>query len=582
MRTGIAGRLLIAHLILSVVVLAVVEFTLSPMLGKELDRQLEARLHQAARALAAELAEGESPQQAATVVARATGFRLSVIGHDGSLIGDSAVPTSELAQAGPHGQRREVQEARNRRYGSEIRESATTGIPTHYVAVPASDDRIARAAADRRDVQASMDAVHRSLSLAVAIGLLLALCLGAAITWIANRSVQQLTSAARRMAEGDLRDLHVPRGPGELGDIAAALERLASQLAEQLGKLTAERDLLDAVLAAMEEAVMVLRPDGRLLLANGAASHFLSLPRSAQNQPLIEIVRFPAILDAVEQASLGKVAPLDFVLPGPPRRELFGRATPLPRGSEAAVVVVLRDLTELRRLENMRRDFVASASHELRTPVAAIRGYAETLAAGAIHDEATAERFLAGLSRQAERLSDLIDDLLDLSRIESGGMRLIPELVDAGDALSRLADLARDRADRQGIRLEIEPVGQELVAWADPRAIDMAVGNLVENAIKYTPSGGKVTLSAQKEDGCTLFVVRDTGPGISRDHLSRIFERFYRIDAGRAREAGGTGLGLAIAKHVAQQSGGDVGVESTPGVGSTFWVRLPSRSRTGD
>lgn len=579
MRLGIGGRLLIAHLFLSVVVLAVVELTLSPFLHKELDRQLEARLHTAARALASELADGVVPHEATRQVARATNFRLSVIGPDGSLIGDSALPASQLPAAGPHGQRQEVLEARNRRYGSEVRESATTGVPTRYVAVPASGDRVARAAADLRDFNASMDAADRALTVALVIGLLLALAIGAFITWIASRSVQQLTAAARRMAEGDLRDLHVPRGPGELADVAVALERLASRLAEQIGRLTTERDLLDAVLAAMEEAVMVLRPDGRLLLANGAASHFLSLPRSAQDQRLIEVVRFPALLDGVEQASHGKVAPLDFILPGPPRRELFGRATPLPRGSEAAVVVVLRDLTELRRLESIRRDFVASASHELRTPVAAIRGYAETLAAG-VKDEATAARFLAGLSRQAERLSNLIDDLLDLSRIESGGMRLVPQSSTAAAVLARQADFARDRAERQGIDLQLETAAADLTVFADPRAIDMAVGNLVENAIKYTPPGGRVILSARRENGSTLFVVRDTGPGIQAEHLARIFERFYRIDAGRAREAGGTGLGLAIAKHIAQQSGGDVGVESKPGVGSTFWVRLPARSRT--
>lgn len=576
MNLGIGPRLLLVHLVLSLIVLGAVEFTLAPAMRSELDRQLQGRLRTAAEALSSELAEDVPPQAAVQHLAKATGFRMSVVGGDGALLGDSAVPTGELQAAGNHAERPEIVDARRRQYGTAMRRSETTGITTRYVAVTATDDRVARAAADLRGLDAQMEAAHRAILLAAGIGLLVAFVLGAAASHVAGRSIRGLTRTARLMAEGDLH-VEAPKAPGELGEVAVALERLAGQLASQFDRLTTERDLLDAVLAAMEEAVLVLRPDGRLLLANGTASHFLALPRSAQDHPLIETVRFPALLDAVKHASEGNAAPLELVLPGPPRRELLGRAAPLPKGSEAEVVVVLREVTELRRLEAMRRDFVASASHELRTPVAAIRGYAETLAGGAIHDPQAASRFLAGLSRQAERLSSLVDDLLDLSRIESGGMRLAPEPIAAADALRRLHELSRDRAERKGVQLVLEPVPEELRIRADPRAVDMVVGNLLDNAIKYTPAGGTVTFGAGRgEAGGVRIVVRDTGPGIEPQHQARIFERFYRVDAGRSRDVGGTGLGLAIAKHVAQQSGGDVGVESTPGVGSRFWVRLPA------
>ena len=576
MNLGVGGRLFVAHLLLSVVVLGAVELALRPSLRGELERQLDGRLRLAATALAAAIDRGEPPAKAVRDVAAATGFRASVVGRDGLLAADSAVEPERISGAGSHAEREEVVGARERGVGFGRRASETTGLETRYVAVPAAEGRIARTGQDTAALERSMDAAHRSVLLAAGLGLVVAAILGGAASHVAGRSVRELTRAARRIARGELEGIEVPRGPGELGEIAVALEELARQVSAHLGRLTAERDLLEAVLAAMEEAVLVLRPDGSVLLANAAARQLLALPRAAEAQPLIETVRFPALLDAMHAAVQGEAAPLELGLPGPPRRELLGRAAPLPRESGAAVVVVLRDVTELRRLEAVRRDFVASASHELRTPVAAIRGYAETLASGALDDRATAERFLAGLHRQAERLSALIDGLLDLSRVESGGMRLEPETIAADAAIRHLAETARDRAERKGLRFEVREPPAGLRLRADPRAVEIVVGNLLDNAIKYTPAGGRVTLSAHADDGWVRVEVADTGPGIEPQHQGRIFERFYRVDAGRSREVGGTGLGLAIAKHLAQQSGGELGVESRPGAGSRFWVRLPA------
>lgn len=577
MNLGIGGRLLLAHLALSVVLIGSIELLLPPLLRGELERQLDRQLEKAATALAAELGEGVEPRVAVQRIARATSFRIGVVGADGSLEADSSVPDpAALRAAGSHADRPEVLQAERRRFGSAARRSATTGLETRYVAVQAPGGRYARAAEDGGAVDASMAAAKRALMGAAAIGLLLAALLGSAASHVAGRTVREINAAARRMVEGDLSDLTVPRGPGELAELSAALERLARQLAAQLGKLTEERDLLDDVLAAMEEAVLVLEPGGTLLHANAAARHLLALPAAAVGQPLIETVRHPALLDAVARADRGEAAGVELVLPGPPRRQLVGRATPLPAHRRAAIVVMLRDVTELRRLEAMRRDFVASASHELRTPVAAIRGYAETLAAGALDDREAAERFVAGLLRQAERLSGLVDGLLDLSRIESGGLRLQPEALDAGEALRRLVDLSRDRAERKRLRLGLDLPAEPLRVRADRRAIEMVVGNLIDNAIKYTPVGGSVQVSARRDpEGAVRIEVADTGPGIPREQQDRIFERFYRVDSGRSREVGGTGLGLAIARHIAVQSGGDIGVQSEVGKGSRFWARFP-------
>jgi len=389
-----------------------------------------------------------------------------------------------------------------------------------------------------------------------------------------GRSLRELRNVAQRIASGEALARPTTDHPGELGDMARSLGTLAEKLETKVRQLTAERDLLEAVLSEMEEAILVLRPDARILLYNRAARRLFGLSDRAAEQALVELVRFPAILDAVYDAIRGRPAVLDLEIPGPPRRIVVGRARPLPEGTEAAVLIVARDVTELRRLEAMRRDFVANVSHEFRTPVASIRGLAETLASGALEDPQAAARFVDGLLRQSVRLSELIEELLDLGRLESGAIRFAPQLVRISGPVERVVDSRRAAATAKGI--EVEVVGLESVsAFADPTAIEIVVGNLLDNAIKFTPEGGKVRLRAVDDGPQVRIEVEDTGPGIEPRHLHRIFERFYRVDAGRARDVGGTGLGLSIAKHAAQQSGGDLEVQSTPGKGSRFTFRLP-------
>lgn len=391
----------------------------------------------------------------------------------------------------------------------------------------------------------------------------------------AGSSMRRLQEAARRIAAGDARPPRPIRSPRELADVAISLEQVASRLTSQIDTLTAERDLREAVLAGMAEGVLVLRPDARILLFNDAAKRLFGFSDQAEEQPLVELLRFPTLLDAVYDATRGRPAPIDLVIPGPPRLELVGHATPLPKGREAAVLITVRDVTELRHLEAMRRDFVANASHELRTPVSTIRGLAETLADGALHDPQAAAKFVDGLNRQAIRLSDLIDDLLDLARLESGKLRLTPATLSLPTVLAPLVEAHRQAAEAKELTLRAE-FDDELQVFADPKALEMIAGNLLDNAIKYTPPRGTVRIHATREGPIVRVSVEDSGPGIAPHHLPRIFERFYRVDAGRARDVGGTGLGLSIAKHLAQQSGGDLGVDSRPGQGSTFFVRLPS------
>jgi len=394
-----------------------------------------------------------------------------------------------------------------------------------------------------------------------------------------SRSLRELRAVAQRIAAGEEIARPTTDHPGELGAMARSLGTLAEKLDSKVRQLTAERDLLETVISEMEEAILVLRPDARILLYNRAARNLFGLSDRAAQQALVELVRFPAILDAVYDAIRGRPAVLELEIPGPPRRFVVGRARPLPKGTEAAVLIVARDVTELRRLEAMRRDFVANVSHEFRTPVASIRGLAETLASGALEDPEVAPRFVEQLLRQAERLSELVERLLDLGRLESGAIRFDPKPLELAGPLSRLVDSRRAAAEAKRIELQLS-VADGITALSDPTALDIVVGNLLDNAIKFTPEGGRVVVRAVKDGARVRIEVEDTGPGIEPRHLERIFERFYRVDPGRARDAGGSGLGLSIARHAAQQSGGDLEAQSTPGKGSRFTFRLPSARST--
>ncbi len=320
------------------------------------------------------------------------------------------------------------------------------------------------------------------------------------------------------------------------------------------------------LLAALPEAAALVSKDGWVRVSNAAFDTLASTGRAAGLTPL-EITRSAQLSEAVKRALEGTARKLEIVLG---RQTYVVHLAPLLRGE---VLLLLRDVTERKLAEATRRDFVANASHELRTPVAALRAAAETLLAGAVDDPAAARGFVEIVARHAERLSRLTQDLLDLSRIESRQWRFDVARIDAGAVAAQVVQLLAADAAAKRLRLESEvPAG--VAVRADARALEQVLVNLVENAVKYTGEG-RVAIRAERDGEALVLSVVDTGPGIERHHLPRLFERFYRVDPGRSREQGGTGLGLAIVKHLAQGMGGEVGVESGEG-GSRFWVRLPA------
>jgi two-component system phosphate regulon sensor histidine kinase PhoR len=434
----------------------------------------------------------------------------------------------------------------------------------HYVAVGAADGLVLRLGAPLSGINATVRGMQRQLLVASGIALAIALALGMVAARVASDPLRAMTANAERLARGQY-DLGPPStSPDEFGLLSRTLSQLAAELESKIGDLVAERDRLSAILAGMAEGVVVTDANGEVVLANPAAAQVLGAPLDEGAKLDVGAPEVRAFLEGsgsnVREAEIETAA---------------GRAIALyVKPLAAGRVTVLRDMTRIRRLLSLRRDFVANVSHELRTPVTAIQGYAETLLRGTV-DAATTRQFLEIIHRQSMRIGQLVTSLLRLSELEAAPedeavMEPVP-LLAVADAV---ADTVRARAAASGAAVAVR-VPSDLLARGDPSGVEQVLLNLVDNAVKYGKPKGTVTVRGTREGAQALVTVEDDGPGIAPEHLPRLFERFYRVDAGRSRDRGGSGLGLAIVKHLVDSMGGKIEVESTVGRGSTFSVRLP-------
>ncbi|MFO8074104.1 MAG: ATP-binding protein [Polyangia bacterium] len=584
MKLGVRGKLFLASVSLITLVILISGAFLSQALREILLQRIETELLHHARSgktlvesIAADPREIGLADRLIDSLGEATESRITLILEDGTVLGDSELTPREVAEVENHAGRPEVVDAFSSGTGKSSRFSTTIDEELLYVAVvfERNDSRgIVRAAKPLAEVESAIYGLFGLLAAAGLFGLILAVLMSALSSHYFSRTLRALVGYAHRMAEGGSREPPIPvSSEDELGGLAGSLHRLSGQLERQLTALARERDRFEAVLEGMSEAVLALDRDGRVTLINHAGLELLGFDQRPEGRTLLETVRAPEMHELVSGLKPGEAATAEFDLPGS-RGEAKRVLARTVRRMSGEYTVVLLDVTDLRRLENVRREFVANVSHELRTPVSIIRANAETLLDGAMQDEKVGRRFLESVVNNAERLSGLISDLLDLSRIESGKYDFQIEGLDVESLLRRAKKSRQERAQRRGIAIEVEPANG-LCALADARAVDQVLLNLVDNAVKYIDEGGRIVLRGLERGETVRFEVEDDGPGIEEVHCSRLFERFYRVDTGRSREMGGTGLGLAIVKHLVGAQGGEAGMRPAEARGSIFWFDLP-------
>ena len=503
-------------------------------------------------------------QQLADQVAAEAKARATIIDRSGKVLADSAANSSQMEN---HATRPEFVAALQGQAGSNTRQSRTLGITFRYVAVPTSFGAV-RLAYPLSSIRANVRRIEMELLEASGN----ALVYGFSVALIAAQSVARRLRRKVRFAEdvaaGNLSARLPESGSDEIAVLATTLDKTARQLETNFRKLESSRQQLETLLNSMHDAVVAVSPRREVTWFNGAMKQ-LATSSLSLGMPLIRAARDPDLLrvvsEVLEQRKV-RAANLVSVLPG---RTFSVTSAPLPDGG---AVCVLRDTTETARVERTRRDFIGNVSHELRTPLTSLLGYTETLLDDS--SDPKAREFLEIIRRNAQRMSRLTEDLLTLARVESGEDRLQQAPVTADELLRDAQQSFSDLARGKGVALEITDC-PDLQVFADKEAVHQVFANLIDNALKYAAAGNRIEIGAREKHDRVEFYVRDFGPGIASEHLPRLFERFYRVDKARSREAGGTGLGLAIVKHILLNHGGEVGVSSELGHGSVFWFRLP-------
>jgi two-component system, OmpR family, phosphate regulon sensor histidine kinase PhoR len=504
--------------------------------------------------------------------------RVTIIASDGQVFADSQSDTQTMEN---HAGRPEVRDALARGSGQAIRHSVTLNRDLLYYAVrydlPTGPPVILRFALPIETVDEVVQSFRRSLWLSSFLILVIAGAAALQMSRMFADRVERLKQFSRRVAGGDFTPVSADSSGDALEELGASMNRTAAKLDQTIRTLTEERNLSTAILGSMVEGVAVVNASERLLFANGGFAEILGLQAPLKSgSALVEIVRQTELIEAVRHVLHGDARVESEIATGTLRQHFFAATVASVRAGETlGAVVVLHDITELRRLERVRRDFVANVSHEFKTPLTAIQGFAETLLAGAIDDAQNRGRFLEIILEHARRLARLTDDLLRLSQLDSDRLELEIDEVSVTQIVDSCLATAQHRASENGLKLSMDIPEQMPTVAGDQRRLAEVLQNLLDNARQYTLPGGEIVLSAEAHELEVVFTVADTGIGIPQADQSRIFERFYRVDAARSREAGGTGLGLAIAKHLIEAQGGRIWVESEIGKGSRFYFSVP-------
>lgn len=583
MTFGFRTKLFASALAAAAAALTIATLILASELRQDERQAIEQRLAEHARLIAALLAQTPAGvtntelDEIADRLAATTSGRVTLIAADGTVVGDSTLDGAPLAALENHLSRPEVQLAARSGLGITERYSTTVEDELLYVAVRTGHPRVAyaRVALPLTTVRGQLQRVGSRTLLAFALAVPIAVLFAWLSSALIGRRVRAIARVAQRYSAGDLARPVYDYGTDELGAVARMLDAAVQELGRKLEELSRDRARMEAILSGMVEGVLVVDRAGRLQLVNRAAQAMLHVDAGAQGRPYVEVIRHPDIAAQLGGALGGsQVDSHELTLSRDPNRTFVSRAASVGGPGGGGAVLVLHDITDLKRADQIRRDFVANVSHELRTPLTAIRGYVEAL----IDDSSDAEntrRFLETIGRQSARMERLVKDLLRLARLDARQETLematceLPQLF-----ATVVADLEPTiQAKRQHVSIDVAPDASSI--QADPAKLHDIVRNLVENAVNYSPDEAAIRLAASRSDGEVRITVTDSGPGIPPQDLTRVFERFYRVDKSRSRP-GGTGLGLAIVKHLMELHGGSVRAENRPEGGAQFTITLPA------
>ena len=582
------SRLFLASLVTSAVTLIVAAALVSWSLRHIVEDRLQRGLVNQARLAAETLSHRQAATAAeldaeADAIGRLVSARVTFVGPDGTVVGDSELGADELATLENHGTRPEIQQARREGLGVARRHSDTLKTDMLYVAVKVQNPSApglseVRLALPLTELDEQFAVVRQSSLVAMAVGLLAALGVAWAASALLSRRVRAVAEMAERYAAGDLSPLQTDYGTDEIGVVARALDDSMREIGSRVSQRETDRARLEAILNGMSEGVLVVTPQGRLQLVNNAARRMLKVEEPPEDRHYLEIARHPDIAAEINGALHGLTGEgRELTLPGDTAATFVARGAPVASAAGRGAVLVLHDISDLRKADRIRRDFVANVSHELRTPLTAVRGYVEALLDG-VTDPADERRFLETIARHTFRMERLVRDLLRLARLDAGQEPLdkVPCAIDSLFS-GVIADVSSDlEARSQRVVQHVD--ADATIVTGDPAKLHDALRNLLHNATNYAPEGTEIVLASARRDHRIVLSVADSGPGIPDADLPRIFERFYRVDKARSRntrDPGGTGLGLAIVKHLVGLHGGKVAVANRPEGGAIFTLEIP-------
>lgn len=579
-----------AYLLTTVIALFVITWYLSQLLPEFYHNQVAGDLLARARLIELQIvpnlkaADFKAVDSLLKKLGANSSTRITVILPHGEVVADSDQDPAKMEN---HGDRPEFKDALNKGIGRSLRFSSTLDKRMMYLAVPIQEQgqtlAVVRTSIPAVAMDESLRDIYNKIILSAVIVAVAAAAVSLVISRTISRPIEHMKETAQQFASGHLeRRVPVPKQT-ELAELGEALNEMARQLQDKFETISRQHNELEAILSSMTEGVLAVDERGHIVSINKAAAKFFGTdPAKAQGHGVEEIIRNTDFQKFV-RATLNQEHPdqMDVILSGHEDRvvRLGGASLADSKGGKSGAVIVISDMTRMRRLEEVRRDFVANVSHELRTPITSIKGFAETLLEGAFKEPEKAERFLRIIAKHTDRLNAIVEDLLVLSNLEEGAekRKITFEKAAVKPVLNSVIEMSTIKAQEKQITVELD-CNEQLKARINTALLEQALLNLVDNAIKYSEPQSRIQLEARRVENRIAISVRDTGCGIPKMHQDRIFERFYVVDKSRSRKLGGTGLGLAIVKHIAEVHGGYVTVESAPGAGSTFTMHLPADS----